>query len=476
MAIVSNNLVEKSLPYESRIATLDFTRGFAIFLMTFFHGFNHVFDPTWFTSNPSVILTTYNPVFIAPLIFLVYLGTWNSFFLLVSISVNTLGMVKEAQKGVNLEKSLLRKFIIALFLFGADFIIESLLYYGYFGNGFRTGIWSDPSNLWLHLFAIRTLKIIAWSLIITSIINYFILRKNGQLKFQRNMIIYALLTLIIIISTQFVQNWVDNMPWIIPPGSTGWPNIGVQQYNASFKAWFFSIVAGDLEPFFPYLATGFVGVMIGFTVGQPKPSKYFPPIFGTLGLLSMIIGVILMIFGFPIIFDHRSSIAVYLLQIGGQVGMVMVFFRIVEFKGKSEWFAKHWFVKPIRRWSMITLSIYALEIYDLMPQSFLNMIAGQYIGHNFFEKTFQADQIGYALLVGIFSIFWYEALIRLWAKINFIGSFEWFLIKIQSGTIKHKSNRLNEDLILNKVKWIDFNDKKEKLELLSTKETSTIPD
>ncbi|MCK5047371.1 MAG: hypothetical protein KAS22_12370, partial [Candidatus Heimdallarchaeota archaeon] len=176
----SNNRVESFEKPPGRIATLDFTRGLAIFLMTFFHGFNHVFDPSWFTSDPSAIFDLINPIAIAPIGFLVYLGTWNSFFLLVSITVNTLGMVKSAQKGANLEKILLRRIITGLFLFIADYIIEALLYYGYFGNGIKNGAWSAVSRFWLHFFGIRTLQIIAWSIIITSVINYFLLRKNGH--------------------------------------------------------------------------------------------------------------------------------------------------------------------------------------------------------------------------------------------------------------------------------------------------------
>ncbi len=441
--------------FSERIASLDFCRGLAIFLMTFFHGFHHVFDPTFFIEDPTRI-TSYNPIFIAPLAFLIYLGTWNSFFLLISIIVNTLAMVRVARKGKNLNQILVKNFITAVFLLIADFIIESLLYYGYFGNGIRTSIWNNPDEILKQPFGIHTLRIIAISIIISSIISYFLLRKDGHNKHQRNLIIYGILASAIIVSTKFVHNWVDNMPWIIPEGMSRWPNIDVQYANASFKAWFFVLIAGDLEPIFPFLGTAFIGAFIGLIISQPKPYKHFQPILGTLGLLGMIAGGILIALGYPFVFNGRPSMSVYLLQIGGQVGLLMAFFRGIEYKGKQDFFANHWMSRPMRRWSMIALTIYALEILDFIPEMFWNIIIGQYTGIGFLNRPFGASQIGYALLIAIFSVVWYNGLIKLWGKINFKGTFEWFLIKIQGGFAKTSTIRLNEEIILNKTKWVSW--------------------
>ncbi|NHJ31314.1 MAG: DUF1624 domain-containing protein [Asgard group archaeon] len=459
----SNEITESFVAPPNRIASLDFTRGLAIFLMTFFHGFNHVFDPSWFTSEPSAIFDVIHPVAIAPIGFLVYLGTWNSFFLLVSITVNTLGMVKSAQKGSNLEKILWRRMITGVFLFIADYIIEAFLYYGYFGGGIKNGSWSDVSRFWKHFFGIRTLQIIAWSIIITSIINYFLLRKNGHRKYVRNMIVFGTLALSVLVSTHFVQNAVDNMPWELPlgydPTKPGWPDIGVQEYNASFKTWIFVQIAGGLEPFFPYLCTAFVGAMIGLTVTLEKPPKYITPIFGSTGLLMMILGAVLIAIGFPFVFDTRSSLPVFMLQLGGQTGLLMLFFRRVEFKGRGRVFANNWMSREFRLWSMASLSIYALEIFDIIPASFMNLIAGRYVGHNFLLRTFnQPHQMGYALLYALFSLTCYIGLVRVWSLINFTGSFEWFLLRVQNGFRKPKINRLDVDLILNKTGWIIFVD------------------
>ncbi|NHJ48654.1 MAG: hypothetical protein FK733_12790 [Asgard group archaeon] len=443
-----------------RIASLDFCRGLAIILMTFFHGFHHVFDPTWFIEDPTRILQ-YNPIFIVPVACLVYLGTWNSFFLLVSVVVNTLTMVRTARKGRDLKQVVFKNTITAIFLLIADFIIEKLLYYGYFGNGIRNLSLGNSSAILNHPFSIHTLRLIAISLVLTSIVNYFLLRKGGHKKLIRNVIIYCVSAVAIIAATKYVHLWVDNISWIIPEGSTGWASVGVYSASTFFKKWFAVLLGGQLEPLFPFLGTAFLGAMIGLIVAEPKPYKHFQPILGTAGLLAMITGGILIAFGFPFIFAGRPSMPVYFLQIGGQVGLLMSFFRGIEYKGKENFFANHWISRTFRRWAMIALSLYAMEILDVIPEMFWNIIVGQYTDHNFLRRTFGPPQIGYALLVAIFSFIWYNGLVKVWAKLNFIFSFEWFLINIQGGFVKTTSNRLNEDIILNKTKWVTWADEKQ---------------
>ena len=108
---------------------------------------------------------------------------------------------------------------------------------------------------------------------------------------------------------------------------------------------------------------------------------------------------------------------------------------------------------------MISLTVFWLEIYDLLPKFFLNIFFGSVTGINFLEHAFGYGQLIYAALVAVFSMLWYDVLIRIWGKINFIGSFEWFMIRLQSFVSKQElSSRLNVDLMLNRVQWINFVD------------------
>ena len=66
-----------------RIATLDGCRGVAIFLMTFFHSTYHVVNYNTIAEDPNRLLE-YPKIVLGMLGFFLYLGTWNTFFLLVS--------------------------------------------------------------------------------------------------------------------------------------------------------------------------------------------------------------------------------------------------------------------------------------------------------------------------------------------------------------------------------------------------------
>ncbi len=105
---------------------------------------------------------------------------------------------------------------------------------------------------------------------------------------------------------------------------------------------------------------------------------------------------------------------------------------------------------------MVALTVYALEIYDIFPEWTLNLLFGKITGLNFFERIFNFDQLPLALAIAIYSVFWYYLLLLLWGKFNYKGSLEWLLILIQGLVSKQKSQRLNVDLMLKRVEWMNF--------------------
>ncbi len=233
MEISSATLDTKSVE-SKRIASLDFARGLAIFLMTFFHSFGHVFDHSWFLED-SDKLFDYPKIVLIPLVVLLYLGTWNSFFLLISCCVNTLGMIRGANRKANLEQMLTKRLVTGVFLLAIDIFTEGVLYNGYLGTAIISKDWGNFNPFLDSFYKIKTLQIIAWSIIVTSIITYFLLRKDGHERFRRNMKIIGLLTIAVFIATPVIHNLVDNMPWVVPEGLQGWPEVEVQIHNASFK-------------------------------------------------------------------------------------------------------------------------------------------------------------------------------------------------------------------------------------------------
>jgi hypothetical protein len=447
-----------------RIATLDGCRGVAIFLMTFFHSVYHVVNYETIAEDPNRLLE-YSKVFLGFVGFFIYLGTWNTFFLLVSSVVNTYVMARSVSRGANLKILLWKRVITGVVLLFVDHLIEGFGYWGLLGKGLRTGNWKNLNDIWNPLYMIQTLEMIAWAIIITSIINYFLLRNKGHVKHKRNIQIYLALTLIILLLTPLVHAWVDGRPWNLPESlsenpdlfdTVGWPDTRIQIHNGSFLTWFLVILAGDFEPLFPCLSTGFVGALIGLFLANPRYSRKFFR-FGFLSAAGCILtGALLIAAGMPFSAFHRPALTNHLLQLGGQLFAVLIPLRLVEFRGKAQKAANSRFIRFIRRWAMVALTVYALEIFDILPEWTLNLSIGKLSGLNFFERIFTLEQLPLALLVALYSVLWYYLLLLLWGRFNFKGSFEWLLIQIQGWVSREKSQRLNVELMLHRVEWINF--------------------
>lgn len=450
-----------------RFVSLDFQRGLAIWLMTFLHTFEHLYNYDWVKKAPQKVLELPLPVLVVGLI-VGFFASWNAYFLLISSTVNSLSMTKQARKGKEISQILLKQLLTGVGLLVVGYLTDSLLYNGYFGTAIRTGDWTNTYPLWYRFFAMHTLQIIGWSLIINAIIHSLLMRHQGHKKYRRNMMIYAFLALLVIGLSPIIHNWVDNMAWLVPqeiPMEVGlgdhssWPSIHLQAHNASFKTWVMALIAGDMEPLFPYLATSFAGSMVGLTLAKPKPPKRLPAIGGGISLSLMGIGGLFLALGFFTMNNNRPALGNYLLMLGGQLGALFFFLWLMEYRGKSEQVANRRIVKHFRLWGMASLSIYCLSIFELLPRWFL----GAFINLVFSEEVnlLQSSLYGYgqeylAILVALYVMLAFELLVFLWSKFNFKFSFEWFIIRLSSLGTGSISQRLNVDLMMNHVQWINI--------------------
>jgi len=266
--------IELSRP--KRIASLDFQRGLAIWMMVLLHSIQEIYDVSW-AVNLNELLQKPIIVIIAVAL-LGLLSGWAGYFLLISAIVNSYSMTKKVNKGYSAEQSLLKQVITGVGILVIAIISESVIgYHGYLGHALSghiswkvTDFWASP--LAKGFYTMETLQAIAWCMIINAIVQYFMLRKKGYEKFKRNMIVYLILTFSIIVASFFMWKWVDNMDWktLLYEGKTlVWPDEKVQAFNHSFKAYVFTVLAGDMEPLFPFLATSFAGSMIGLALAKP---------------------------------------------------------------------------------------------------------------------------------------------------------------------------------------------------------------
>lgn len=451
-----------------RIASLDFQRGIAIWVMTLMHTFEHLYDYSWVKEEPEKILEL--PLMV--LIFGMTLGffmSWHAYFLLISSVVNAISMNRKMPHMEKQYPLLIKQILTGIGLLIAGVIADNLGYWGYFGQSILNNDWTNVRPLYARFFAMHTLQIIGWCMIINGTINFFLLRKGGHEKFYRNIAIYASIVLAIIITSPFIHKWVDGMDWTVPvnppPGltdNTKWPSIYFQAENASFRAWICAVIAGDMQPLFPYLATASIGSMIGMVLSRPKPVKRFPLIAGLSGLGIMGIGGVFVLFGQYALSNGRPPLGNYLLMLGGQICLLILFLWLIEYRGKSDKFANNPIVKHFRLWGMASLTIYCLQIFEILPRWILTVMLSAFGSPvNLLEaEVFGLGKEFLALAVGLFCIIYYEALISIWSRVNFKYSFEWLIVQMSASGSKISSNRLNVDLIMNKVHWINY--KKEK--------------
>ena len=457
------NISELGNP-NSRIVSLDFQRGIAIWLMTFLHTFEHVYDYNWVKENPENVFDL--PIYVLIIGLTVgFFASWNAYFLLISATVNSLSMTRKSLTGSDPKDIFIKQLITGGGIYMVGIINDSFLYGGYFGVAIRTGDWSNTYPLWNGFFAMNTLQIIALCMMINGFIHYLLMRNNGHEKFKRNIAMYGFLVVLVVIFSPLIHNLVDNLPWeastYIPPelglgDYTKWPNVVLQANNASFKTFILTILAGDMEPLFPYLATSFAGSMVGLALARPKPIRKLPLIGGLSSLGIMGLGGMFLALGFFTMGNNRPALGNYLLMLGGQLGAIFIFLWLVEYRGRVKKFAERKIVKHFRFWSIISLSVYCLAIIELLPRKIFGVIYNLIFSaeYNFMHTSlFGYGEELHALTMAVTVILFFEMVLYYWSKINFKFSFEWFIIGSAALKTKKRSSRLNVKHILDEVIW-----------------------
>lgn len=450
-----------------RIVTLDFLRGAAIWMMVFFHASSHMYDYTWIADKFDNIYSF--PIIVIIFLFvLLALGSWATFFILISASVNSFSMTKRASRGSDIKIGLYKQLFTGFGILFIGWLTESFTgMHGYLGYVIRDGDWTNFYPAWKALFVMKALQIIGWSIIINSIIHFLLMRNGGHKLYKRNLLIYCAIVLGILIITPFAHQWVDQMNWAVPESlpisnidyfSKQWPGQYVQTNNPSFRTFVLVWLVGDQLPIFPCIGASFIGSIIGMSLAKENPTKKITLWGSIIGLAMLICGVILIVFGFPFLPTGRPSIASFLLQMGSQLLIIMLLLRLIEFRGRAKKFAKRRIIKYFRLWSMVSLSVFCLQIYEMFGRWLLTKIVSPFSSIDFLQHgTFSYYSIHWPMLAALFVILCFDILLRLWARINFVASFEWFVIRYQSLATKDISPRLDVDLMMNKIDWINFN-------------------
>ncbi len=206
--------------------------------------------------------------------------------------------------------------------------------------------------------------------------------------------------------------------------------------------------------------------MLGITLARPKNPKKIV-IRGGLSIMFLLSLISFLLIYFKVannlpatIFSKPPEIPTYLILTVGQIGVLILTLSLIEFRGKGEKLAHNPFVRNLRLWSMISLSIFLFDVFELLPRAILTLVLGNFIGLDFMSGSIFTGQIGllWASLLGLFVLSFFQLFVWLWSKIEFKFGAEWIMIRIQTLVTKQKSKKLDFENMMNEVEWVSFID------------------
>jgi len=432
-----------------RVVTLDFLRGVAIYMVILSHVFIYVVDPNILNPETGSIFIL---ILLAPLIFL---GKWKGFFLMISAASQIysmyIGFQGEKKPIIVFVKQLVNAFLLLVvaYIFKIYLLLGGTLYQYIFFS-----IWNPAARLNSLQFS-DTLESIALCRIINAIIFYFLTLGKGIKKPYRNIIIFGFLCLLSIALTPVIVQWVFIR--------TGYTPLNIQ--STIVNTWkersylmFLANLIGWQEPLFPFVSSAFFGAMYGIIFTQHSlPRKTFlrTAFFISLGLV--VVGLGLLPFTDNFIDDMWTHIHVpwmLFVNLGVQSMCFLISMHLIEFNPNNEKAVRR--LRYFRRFGMVTLSIFCMELVDLIPRWIFSLI---------FKQDFitgSTANIGILFLLVIFALAFWSGIIRLWEVVRFYGSLEWFLQMVTSLIFWKKLNLkdpLNLKQILYDVEAISFLEK-----------------
>ncbi|UYP44813.1 hypothetical protein NEF87_001098 [Candidatus Lokiarchaeum ossiferum] len=492
-----------------RYITIDFLRGFGIMCVCFIHLFTDLLDEESLESQ----LNDYPIILVIILLFIVYFGCWGSMFVMISATGNIFSMQRNLEKGNDWKSVMKRQVLFGFLLLMIALIVEGTLQkYGFLG----TLIWGpvDFTRIIWHSYVMSPLMCLSVCMIINGIIYPVLCRNNGHLKFNRNILIFIGLSIIILIATQPIWNSIrslipgyptaDYPSNLDPTGNKyisqplmGWP---ITKY---FEYFIFLIVAGQNTPIFPYLSYAFVGNIIAIVIfkaekkEQKKTSDLFKSaiIAGFIGVIGILIAIFFMVTQdvgpfdvlIPLDNDYDDITALsnglylhwlpwFLMVLAGQIIAITMLFRLLEFRGASNTFAKY--SRPIRRFGIPALSIYTFQrFFALIPIGLISLS----LGNEFLVGDSDLYDFGTTMFIIAVSFVFIYLILLVWEKTGYFGSLEWAIGTIASILApkmpKAKSllildndkeekrpwytlGMMDADFLLNQIEWIDLLEEK----------------
>ncbi len=439
-----------------RIISLDFMRGLAIMGMLASHVLLHISHFAQ-VSNFGEIMDL-EPVLIVVFIIVFILSNFRAAFLMISMMAHVYSMALAIKKGRSPEAVLKKQLLMGAMLYLVGLFCEGIAAnWGVIGRSLESYAWSwDQINHVLHF---ETLNSIAISIIVVSIIYYFLARNGGGTNTRRNTIVFTIIGVAFVALAPLIQSAVN-----AAYGGfyyNGNPGPWDAQYTFSsagefFLKLFLAMVAGKEQPIFPFMGAACLGAIVGMYLSQEKVAPDLPKKSMLTGLIIIVAGVVVtaltIVLGGdfdPTFTPHQTWF--FLILVGLELVLIMAFMKSIEFNPKVKLAKVLSRTRWLRRWGIIALSVFVWQIVIELPIRDLGTLI---TGINFHNRGKVYDAVPTILMIAAVVIVW-DIAIRLWEKARFVGSFEWIMATLSQGMLvgfkrakTEKSERLNTKAVL----------------------------
>ncbi len=449
-----------------RLISMDFLRGISIIAIIFLHvcflvgNFFTEIVPNMMTGSILKIILT-----MTFSVLMLFMGHLRGLFIFITCTVHIFSMTKAYVNGAKRSKILGKTLgfggLLLLFSFFKEvFLNEWGFPRGLYWNGISQFEVFGELGGWVNLYLSEALGNIAWSVIFTGLMFYFLSHNDGLKKVNRNSIITLILSLIFI----FLSNWFINQValwWGKDFVSVSIGNIssytGIEYFYMIFIAQFFHTEA----PVLVMASYIFMGQFVGIQISHRKPKRNWLKIGYWAFFGFFLAGAIWLFFvdggkgsavitfsggfafNFPVLMsatDFHAHPTWYIL-----IAMSFIFLfltlsmNIFEFKRRINLDRALKYTRWIRRFGFLALTVYTFAAIHYFFTWIFSLILPTYFPPNVLEQT---PLPWAALLAFVVFLFWL-ALLNLWALGKYRGSLEWLMVLIGKGKKRNKSDPLN---------------------------------
>lgn len=409
-----------------RLISIDYLRGIAILGVVFYHA-------TIFNSPPPGEGPTFPDILWVNVILLIitYFSAWAGMFGIISGTSNTISLYGGFRSGkIRNPKQILYYALfqgsmillinyVYLFVFCPGWVVDNRMVGGFLPILIRTGqIFPSNQN---YLFA-TALMMIGWSILLSGVLLYFLLRNNGYLKRKRNYsVLIALATFCVFIYPLIQQPALAFMSEALT-------------ITNFFPRLFLSWLVGQMDPILPYFGFALYGVISGLMLVDEEPKQKILKYGYGIGIIYTVIGLIsTMIFGIEFPDFAVPPLPTILMLLGPMFLLYTWMLHNMDFKGekqKIKWVNRS---KTIRRVAIVSLTVFLLE--GSMAQLLRHVMLLVYPG-------FDVDYLFMFFIFGTINLIVWSLILIVWEKIDFKYSFEWILIKLARKITHKESGRL----------------------------------